>query len=167
MDQFEMYHHSRNCCKKHGCKYDSEDCPVVKGEIIQENTCDHGERMVCIPEPEDGDVVKYKRSLVTDLGDALKDLIENPTSIPKEKWGVHKGHCCVLHGCKYGNEDCPVTMGLVEQRYPCEDCSWTETAMKDIQLVNKIQREIMNTDDNHQVTLDRNDVDALLKMILK
>ena len=22
--------------------------------------------------------------------------------------GVHQTHCCVVHGCKYGDEDCPV-----------------------------------------------------------
>ena len=37
--------------------------------------------------------------------------------------GVHRAHCCVLHGCKYGDEDaCPVVNGTIKQRYPCEDC---------------------------------------------
>lgn len=37
--------------------------------------------------------------------------------------GVHKGHCCVKHGCKYGEPDCPVVNQVVEQSYTCEDCS--------------------------------------------
>lgn len=37
--------------------------------------------------------------------------------------GVHQTHCCIKHGCKYGDEDCPVVTGLILQRYPCEDCS--------------------------------------------
>ena len=45
-------------------------------------------------------------------------------SIPKEKWGVHKSHCCVFDGCKYGYEDCPVVTGETEQLYPCEDCGF-------------------------------------------
>lgn len=45
------------------------------------------------------------------------------SSIPKERWGVHIGHCCVYHGCKYGDEDCPVVLELEEQKYPCETCS--------------------------------------------
>lgn len=36
--------------------------------------------------------------------------------------GVHSSHCCKWHGCKYGNEDCPVIMGIVEQKYLCEYC---------------------------------------------
>jgi len=36
---------------------------------------------------------------------------------------VHRTHCCNIHGCKYGSEDCPVVDGVVEQDYPCEECS--------------------------------------------
>lgn len=52
-----------------------------------------------------------------------KAAIEGTTTIPKERWGVHKTHCCVYHGCKYGDEDCPVALKLIEQVYPCETCS--------------------------------------------
>lgn len=44
------------------------------------------------------------------------------TTIPEEKWWVHETHCCSKHACKYGNLDCPVTLGLIKQRYPCEFC---------------------------------------------
>ena len=36
--------------------------------------------------------------------------------------GVHQRHCCVLHSCKYGDEDCPVVDGTVRQEFPCESC---------------------------------------------
>lgn len=36
---------------------------------------------------------------------------------------VHSTHCCKIHGCKYGDEDCPVVNGEEVQEYPCEDCS--------------------------------------------
>ena len=36
--------------------------------------------------------------------------------------GPHATHCCITHGCKYGDEDCPVVNGKVAQVYPCEDC---------------------------------------------
>jgi hypothetical protein len=36
--------------------------------------------------------------------------------------GVHAAHCCKWHGCKYGDPDCPVASGEVEQEYQCEDC---------------------------------------------
>lgn len=43
------------------------------------------------------------------------------TSISQSKWGVHKSHCCKKHGCKYGDEDCPVVLKLTKQKYVCED----------------------------------------------
>lgn len=36
--------------------------------------------------------------------------------------GVHASHCCKWHGCKYGDDDCPVVSGEVEQLYLCEYC---------------------------------------------
>lgn len=38
------------------------------------------------------------------------------------RWGVHIEHCCVYHGCKYGDDDCHVVNMLVDQKYPCESC---------------------------------------------
>lgn len=37
---------------------------------------------------------------------------------------VHERHCCPRHGCKYGDDDCPVEKGgLAENRGgPCEIC---------------------------------------------
>ena len=35
---------------------------------------------------------------------------------------VHITHCCVTHGCKYGDEDCPVANKKVAQSYSCEEC---------------------------------------------
>lgn len=35
---------------------------------------------------------------------------------------VHTEHCCIVHGCKYGEKDCSVTMGIKPQSYPCEYC---------------------------------------------
>jgi len=40
--------------------------------------------------------------------------------------GTHITHCCIHHGCKYGDEDCPVAQGKVRQEFPCEQCSWEE-----------------------------------------
>ena len=42
----------------------------------------------------------------------------------ENKWGVHEGHCCALHGCKYGDEDCPVTNGQTKQKYVCGHCTY-------------------------------------------
>jgi hypothetical protein len=37
--------------------------------------------------------------------------------------GVHMGHCCTRHGCKYLEDDCPVVAFTATQNYPCESCS--------------------------------------------
>jgi hypothetical protein len=35
---------------------------------------------------------------------------------------VHTEHCCLTHGCKYCDADCPVETGKQEQSFPCESC---------------------------------------------
>jgi len=35
---------------------------------------------------------------------------------------VHTEHCCYEHGCKYGDEDCPVETGRKPQSFLCEYC---------------------------------------------
>ena len=38
--------------------------------------------------------------------------------------GVHIEHCCVRHGCKYGDDACPVVFGPEVQEFPCESCDY-------------------------------------------
>lgn len=45
--------------------------------------------------------------------------------------GVHESHCCSTHGCKYGDDDCPVMSGVVTQLYECEICSENREFYKD------------------------------------
>lgn len=36
---------------------------------------------------------------------------------------VHRTHCCVLHGCKYlDDNNCPLVNKEINQLYPCMDC---------------------------------------------
>ena len=53
--------------------------------------------------------------------------------------GVHAVHCCKWHGCKYGDTDCPVANGEIEQEYPCEDCS---TVLAEEEYYKRMAREI-------------------------
>ena len=39
-----------------------------------------------------------------------------------DNYGAHPTHCCKWHGCKYGDPNCPVVLGIVKQVYLCEDC---------------------------------------------
>ena len=40
----------------------------------------------------------------------------------KNQYGVHRTHCCIKHGCKYNDKDCPVVSGEIKQDYLCQDC---------------------------------------------
>lgn len=44
-----------------------------------------------------------------------------PAEIAEVRVGTHATHCCKRHGCKYGDEDCPVVLGTAQQEYACED----------------------------------------------
>jgi len=55
--------------------------------------------------------------------------------------GIHTSQCCKLHGCKYGNEDCPVSAGDVAQKYPCENCG---NAHERIQSIQHNIKELLN-----------------------
>ena len=39
-----------------------------------------------------------------------------------DNYRVHASHCCKWHGCKYGNDDCPVVACKIPQEYLCEMC---------------------------------------------
>lgn len=45
------------------------------------------------------------------------------------KIGVHVTHCCLMHGCKYGDVDCPVVIKTHRQRYSCEICENQEITL--------------------------------------
>jgi len=67
----------------------------------------------------------------------------------KSKYGVHRTHCCVLHGCKYGDEDCPVVSGEIKQDYTCESCD-----MDGIKKVEDIQDLLVFRDVSDEDILD-------------
>lgn len=56
---------------------------------------------------------------------------------------VHGSHCCVRHGCKYGDSDCPVASARIEQLYPCEDCSPSLAVVDPV-----VVQEIPNNDES-------------------
>jgi hypothetical protein len=49
----------------------------------------------------------------------LKAAIINRGDTKKD---VHTDHCCIVHGCKYDEDDCTVESGELVQEYLCEDC---------------------------------------------
>jgi hypothetical protein len=48
-----------------------------------------------------------------------------------DNFGVHASHCCVSHGCKYGDPNCPVEKGL-SLGVVCEICADEVEAQKPI-----------------------------------
>ncbi len=44
---------------------------------------------------------------------------------------VHGSHCCKLHGCKYGNDDCTVYHGTEPQQYRQECCDLDDEILVD------------------------------------
>jgi hypothetical protein len=50
-----------------------------------------------------------------------------------DKRGVHLTHCCAIHGCKYGDDDCPVERGEhIGMTYKDEACDWTRNDNLDV-----------------------------------
>lgn len=55
--------------------------------------------------------------------------------------GVHKTHCCWLHGCKYCNDNCPVVAGKIKQVCTCEDCGdqgWQDIPPKELKAIDEL-----------------------------
>lgn len=49
------------------------------------------------------------------------DIITTDLKIMEDRRNaIHASHCCKQCGCKYGDDDCPVVLGHVESKYPCE-----------------------------------------------
>jgi len=44
------------------------------------------------------------------------------TSISTSEWDLHRQQCCREHGCKFGNDDCPVVVGILMQNQKCDKC---------------------------------------------
>jgi len=80
-----------------------------------------------------------------------------------DKIGVHRTHCCIKHGCKYGDRDCPVVLGKVLQEYLCEDCNYfyeeydnnityTELGVEnDIKMFNEIKKLFLKKNRKYKI----------------
>jgi hypothetical protein len=67
-----------------------------------------------------------------------QQLLERATA----QEGAHRTHCCVAHGCKYGDRNCPVETGRIQQEYLCEDCHELEGWTSLEQVKNRVQRSM-------------------------
>ena len=79
--------------------------------------------------------------------------MENSTYQKRDNTGVHQTHCCAIHGCKYGDHDCPVVSGKIIQTYACEDCRdyhqpWIKT---DVEVDSQTLEDLSLGRQNHYV----------------
>ena len=59
---------------------------------------------------------------------------------PAQELDVHTEHCCLIHGCKYGDdENCTVATKQKRQSFPCEDCHYPEP---DEQTIRKLRAQL-------------------------
>lgn len=70
---------------------------------------------------------------------------ENTVKNRKGNEGVHRTHCCVLHGCKYGDDNCPVANNRIKQDYVCETCSAEEFTLADAHDTYNIRNGLQKT----------------------
>ena len=82
----------------------------------------------------------------------------------KSKWGVHEGHCCKVHGCKYGNSDCPVTNNETSQDFTCEICDFEGIySLSELKELEFLTREaLLNKDSNSTVEVSSDLLRALI-----
>ena len=71
--------------------------------------------------------LQYLKSMSTEFLQKVRNevdvlLRERDLFKTDQEKGVHAAHCCADHGCKYGDENCPVVLGTTEQRFPCIVC---------------------------------------------
>jgi len=68
----------------------------------------------------------FARAKVVPTPEGRLRLQQHGLTAESEGVGVHIGHCCEKHGCKYADEFCPVASGMFKQDHPCESCSWSQ-----------------------------------------
>lgn len=76
---------------------------------------------------------------------SLTNHKENVNNMESSKYGVHAGHCCVIHGCKYGDSDCPVVNKKIKQHYLCEECNME--GITNLEFLQKIAEAKFNIGD--------------------
>jgi len=97
--------------------------------------------------------------------DPVRELLNR--SIEHKKaghWAVHEAHCCHIHGCKYGDDWCPVVLGMTEKHNPhCEMC---EDDMKHISDPKGIIDAYFNRGTEIIITLPEGKQSLVLKCII-
>jgi hypothetical protein len=108
-----------------------KDCANPPEAAFYEGRITAFEEMIALFNPKPTTEVQRKEMLAQlrkvhqELGKAIREL-RFPINVPDDpaQHDVHTSHCCFVHHCKYGDDDCPVVLGQKKQEYPCETCGW-------------------------------------------
>ena len=69
----------------------------------------------------------------------------------------HGSHCCKKHGCKYGDDECPVVLGIIKQEYRQECCD-----ISDILLTEAYMAILKDMKEKNIVVLLQSDVEKFI-----
>ena len=80
---------------------------------------------------------------------------------------VHTEHCCLKHGCKYREEDCPVALGLKKQSFLCEDCIYDQHELDEkSSSIFFMEKDISTVNNIHKIYFINNKKDEYLQVIV-
>lgn len=114
--------HRTHCCKKHGCKYGYEYCPVVLGHVKQDHKCESGDFDNGCFEPEIAELQKQEGYFFTPeqlnqlLSDVIKDNIEEVIK-KGSVWSNGLGEDHDLYVIDYGEEGIRDTFDITFQKH--------------------------------------------------
>lgn len=72
------------------------------------------------------EAIEHRDKLVRLADEAIRELMQQhcASQPDDQEKDVHTEHCCVIHGCKYRDDDCPVETEKLIQSFPCESCQY-------------------------------------------
>ena len=85
-----------------------------------------------------------------------------PASDVVQEKDVHTEHCCKVHGCKYGDDDCTVAYGEKTQSHPCEACIDQLATSEVVQVPRPLANRLLSRSDTTDYQLACAELRALL-----
>ena len=84
--------------------------------------CKHFDKYILSEKEKDFLINEFLKSEIITLNKLHNITLDINRLDPSYKEDAHSSHCCVIHGCKYGDKNCPVVIGKIKQEYMCEFC---------------------------------------------
>lgn len=90
-----------------------------------------------------------------------------PKIIMPARKDVHTEHCCVIHGCKYGDDGCTVYSGEKEQSYPCEHCDYDQEYLNHMDARHALHKAMRLIEHVNKTTeLDMSNIEKSIKNVI-